>query len=341
MKNYILFFTLIINFYLKSNLVIYDFFPEELNCKTYDGYAHLEECKSYELLNNIKQNLNGNYFAIPWSYYFTNQSYKQKTDALIRQQKKVVFNGFTVAYDYRIFKFTNQLKKMGIYYVFTPQTSKAKYKINGVKFMPIPHVARNFDKSYSNKDILYSFIGSLNCKTRKQIIKLLKNKPNTIVQSSSRFHYHKQEKDRQKSEQNFREILARSRYSLCPRGSHPGSIRFWESLASGAIPVVISDQIILPENFDWTKCAIFVPEKDINKIDSIIRNIPPKKELLLRKNCITAYSMFSDNNYISPIVHFLNKKTRKNYSFDNATNLNIDVNTYITLNSIIKIKSLY
>lgn len=45
----------------------------------------------------------------------------------------------------------------------------------------------------------------------------------------------------------YNELLSVSIFSLCPSGSGPNSIRFWESLAAGAIPVLLSDFCALPD----------------------------------------------------------------------------------------------
>ena len=41
-------------------------------------------------------------------------------------------------------------------------------------------------------------------------------------------------------EEEFRDVLSQSVFSFCPSGSGPNTIRLWESLALGAIPVVLS-----------------------------------------------------------------------------------------------------
>ena len=55
--------------------------------------------------------------------------------------------------------------------------------------------------------------------------------------------------------------LQSSCFALCPSGSGPNSIRLWESLGYGAIPVILSDQLQLPGPADlWQTAAVVVPE---------------------------------------------------------------------------------
>lgn len=55
--------------------------------------------------------------------------------------------------------------------------------------------------------------------------------------------------------------LQRSCFALCPSGSGPNSIRLWEAIGYGAIPVILSDQLMLPGPAQlWQAAALFVPE---------------------------------------------------------------------------------
>lgn len=60
---------------------------------------------------------------------------------------------------------------------------------------------------------------------------------------------------------NYNQLLSDSRFSLCPAGSGPNTLRLWESIAVGSIPVRFDDGLLLPEPFaeelerlciDWT-----------------------------------------------------------------------------------------
>jgi hypothetical protein len=56
-------------------------------------------------------------------------------------------------------------------------------------------------------------------------------------------------------------ILKRSIFSLCPSGSGPNSIRLWESIGFGSIPVIISDTYLPPGNLAlWEQAVIYCDE---------------------------------------------------------------------------------
>jgi hypothetical protein len=59
----------------------------------------------------------------------------------------------------------------------------------------------------------------------------------------------------------YREVLMESMVSLCPSGSGPNSIRLWESLSYGCIPLVFADSLALPgEQQLWLEACVFMSE---------------------------------------------------------------------------------
>ena len=83
----------------------------------------------------------------------------------------------------------------------------------------------------------------------------------------------------------YNQTLSNSLFSLCPVGAGPNSLRLWESLAIGSIPVSLSDRLQLPalnlidpENtLRWEDAIIFHPEKDIHSLEARLRAITPEK----------------------------------------------------------------
>ena len=100
-------------------------------------------------------------------------------------------------------------------------------------------------------------------------------------------------------------------------------------IQAGAIPLLISDNALLPEGFDWESCCIKVALKDVDKIQQIIEKITPVKEIKMRDACLTAYKMFSGENFTSPITRFYKCSTVPDKKFDL---LNLDASR-ITNNS--------
>lgn len=65
----------------------------------------------------------------------------------------------------------------------------------------------------------------------------------------------------------YNSILSDSKFSLCPEGAGPNTLRFWESIAVGSIPVIFSRDLAIIEQFSEQRDIInniIVWDKDIN-----------------------------------------------------------------------------
>jgi len=92
----------------------------------------------------------------------------------------------------------------------------------------------------------------------------------------------------------YNQILLKSRYTLAPSGSGPNSIRFWEALGAGSIPILLSDILELPEHELWDDAILRVLEKEVESIPKLLEDITPEKEEKMRENCINIYKDFKD-----------------------------------------------
>ena len=104
----------------------------------------------------------------------------------------------------------------------------------------------------------------------------------------------------------YKQILSRSRFSLCPSGTGPSSIRFLESLGSGAIPIVLADNMMFPKirGINWKDCTIKVAEKNYNNLRNILKSITPNQEHKLRQKGLEAYKLCTGNNFIQNIREY-------------------------------------
>ena len=93
----------------------------------------------------------------------------------------------------------------------------------------------------------------------------------------------------------FNYLLINSKYTLCPSGSGPNSIRFWEALGAGSIPILLADTLELPEHELWNNAILRIPEKNVSKLSEILNSISASQENIMRENCIKLYNYFKDN----------------------------------------------
>jgi hypothetical protein len=133
----------------------------------------------------------------------------------------------------------------------------------------------------STKKYLYSFLGGSTAFVRKRLFKHYDNIKNKsefsdyIIEATDYYEHWNYEPNYLEKKlintKRYWSIMNQSKYILCPRGAGVSSIRLFESLRLGIAPVILSNDWIPPKDVNWS-FAIFIKEKNIKEIDSIIRN---------------------------------------------------------------------
>jgi len=78
----------------------------------------------------------------------------------------------------------------------------------------------------------------------------------------------------------YAEALRRSRFFLCPRGNGVSSVRIYETMAAGRVPVILSDHLVLPQCVDWGSCSVRVRERDLPRLREVLRGHESNWEFL-------------------------------------------------------------
>ena len=124
----------------------------------------------------------------------------------------------------------------------------------------------------SAPDLLYSFVGSRSHPLRDRVLGL--RDAAAVLHDSTAvdfFATNTHSDAHAEARARYRAVLARSKFVLCPRGFGPSSMRLFEALRAGRVPVIISDEWLPPPRVDWGKCSIRVPECEVHQIPSILR----------------------------------------------------------------------
>jgi hypothetical protein len=130
------------------------------------------------------------------------------------------------------------------------------------------------DTDTSDKpDILFSFLGNSRIPLRRNLLGL-KN-PRAIIEDTSSFNaFFTRGKGIQHS--RYADVLRRSKFVLCPRGGGTSSIRLFETLYAGRVPIIISDEWVAPDGPDWQTCSLNVRERDISELGQIVTDLEPR-----------------------------------------------------------------
>ncbi len=177
--------------------------------------------------------------------------------------------------------------KLKITDLFWSHTTKSDSEIDGIKIHPFPLYPYSYasaieakKKPLDQRIYTYSFLGAYDpdcylTNIRETIFGLPKNQVSIINRTNS-WHfeemvYNKQifgmqldfslMKQIEEKEVLYSDIMRNTVFSLCPSGSGPNTIRFWESLMLGCVPVVLSDMWRAP-SFLNNRNIIFIPENE-------------------------------------------------------------------------------
>ena len=219
------------------------------------------------------------------------------------------------------------MSKVGVKTIYTPHKEINKNFVQvdetKIELLPCPLYAVNVEDITRNiefKDVdlinrdtkyLYSFKGAWEphyiSKIRQNIFNMNHQK-DTVIENIGKWHFVKDvysniqsqsgkvdnSQDKQNRTSEYNNLLLDSRFSLCPSGAGPNSIRFWESLAVGCIPVLLADTLELPEHNDWDKAILRVSEHNVENLE-ILRDITDDEIKERRKKCIEIYNHFKHN----------------------------------------------
>lgn len=163
-----------------------------------------------------------------------------------------------------------------------------------------------------NRPLFYSFVGAHDVhylsKIRLQLFEMT-HPDNCHIRQTGSWHFNtsvftsKQNAkyeldpggDHDKNTVAYNNILKDSTFSLCPVGAGPNTIRLWESLAVGSIPVILSDMHELPEHDLWKFAVVRINEAEVGKLADTLSSIPLETVKIMRANCLKIYEHFRNN----------------------------------------------
>lgn len=268
-----------------------------------------------------------NYVAFPWATIMDSRYNLQIIYKILKPYIHTNDN-FTCCQHISFRNLIGLFTVLGIKRLYTPHKIIGEDDINGIKILPCPLYAVNIEnserniifKQYSNKQLIdnerqyhYSFQGAYDPRwyltdIRERIFKM-KHAENTYVNHIGNWHfdnvvYNKKQNNKGelniddkhiKNKEEYNQLLLKSRFCLCPSGSGPNSIRFWEALAVGSIPILLADTLDLPKHELWEDTIIRMKEEDLEDLPNILSQISKSKEKKMRENCVKIYNHFKNN----------------------------------------------
>jgi len=160
-------------------------------------------------------------------------------------------------------------EQFGVTDLFFPHKLKTHHLINNIRIHPFPlfpvQAAPPDAQAKEEREYIASFIGAYNSQVyltdvREHIFRLEGQDPLIKIIKRDAWHYDRSVYSLQMQEAlgslselqiekakevEYRDLLANSYFSLCPSGSGPNSIRLYESMTYGSIPLVLASGLDL------------------------------------------------------------------------------------------------
>ena len=119
--------------------------------------------------------------------------------------------------------------------------------------------------------------------------------------------------DNLKQTVQYNELMSKSVFSLCPSGAGPNSLRFWECLANGSIPVVLADTLEFPNlqalfpqlPFQWQDAVVFHAEKDLQSLDARLRALSQEQLVRMQATGLAIYKQCESMTCFGQVVRLI------------------------------------
>jgi len=217
----------------------------------HDILSKKEYCDPVKTEQNIQESLFNHLEDLPDDFNYVNIPIAQTINKYGVPAAQRAINDIEAKYKCKK-KFVCQhilVNKLNFYNntVFTP------HAVSSDDWICIPHYNSFFNKEdaidYSTRKYKASFIGSSSTHNIRKELFDLNNDKDIIIRDTGNWFYEKESTDREKYSDKFKEFLLNSKLSLCPQGTGPSTIRLYESMAVGSMPIIFND-VKVPYGFE-------------------------------------------------------------------------------------------
>ncbi|GGX70574.1 hypothetical protein GCM10011309_20870 [Litorimonas cladophorae] len=260
------------------------------------------------------------YLAFPWATFLDKYNTK-RSDAMPLLAKlkeltaKIAPNTrvVTVCQHIHMMKFIDMFFDHRVTDIFWTHAVKNEFSISQdrkIDLHPFPLYSVQFPKKENwpldqKRAHLFSFIGARAnqwylTEARNWILDLLGDDKRGLVVGRDSWHFNKIVYDYQirknsdtqdklinvDASEQFKQTLRETTFALCPSGSGPNSIRLWESIAAGSIPVILADTYLTPGRQKiWDEAVVYCDESPeaIKALPDRLEAIANDPELLAHK----------------------------------------------------------
>jgi hypothetical protein len=153
----------------------------------------------------------------------------------------------------------------------------------------------------TNRDLLYSFMGDVQTAPVRKVLARMEHSCGHFVDASLESQAAMWDASAEHWAifwKRYVDVCRRSKFILCPRGLAPSSIRLFETMCMGRVPVILADEWVRPEGPQWDAFSILISERDAL---SVPRFLEEKEAAALEMGTIARAEW---EKYFSPDVAF-------------------------------------
>ena len=237
------------------------------------------------------------YFAFPWATLIDRITSRHADEgpllerlAQLARSRRRVGRVITVCQHVRMMEFRHLFDQLRITDVFWSHAMRGRPRWGGNRSMrihpfplyPVQAPAVQTFRDDERRPLLFNFVGAVEnswylTDVRRWIVDALSGHPRGLIVPREAWHYQRAVYEHQikgvvaegaaltdaAAEAEFATALKQSTFTLCPSGSGPNSIRLWESIGHGSIPVILSDTLALPGPAQlWREAAVLCEETE-------------------------------------------------------------------------------
>lgn len=144
---------------------------------------------------------------------------------------------------------------------------------------PMENAAVEYDPAFTARDYLYSFMGAMDTWPVRVQLGTLRH-PRGFFEDrtadSLRIRMTGDDRERAAFARHYADVLQRSQFVLCPRGIGCASIRLFEVMRAGRVPVILSDAWVPPVGPAWDTFGVRTAERDWASLPSVLEAREPE-----------------------------------------------------------------
>ncbi len=288
------------------------------------------EKAAFESIQLHLHELNFDYFGFPWATVIDGLRSDAATVwpilmALRKARSSVqgCYKRVTVAQHIHAMQFIDLFKACGITDIFWSHARYDQTELQGIKLHPFPLFPAQTQGVVPSSDIntsrryLANFVGAYNPKVylsnvRDIIFSDQNIHGDLLIIKRDKWHFDRTVYEEQiagcqvdkkqldleaQRAKEYINTIQDSWFTLCPTGSGPNSIRLYESLCLGSIPIILTKKLRLPGDISLWKRAVLIEE---DSESGYLRALTQAREMGLEKRILMLKAGIELFNFVNP-----------------------------------------